>query len=379
MSTSPTPSIGPSSISIYTVTPSIKGKERAHSSNYIIASPHEQAWPPARESERWTTSELWKRSRARAKTDRTSWDYVLTSGVAGGIAGCVAKTAIAPLDRVKILFQTSNADFRKYAGTPMGLIHASGVIYKTSGIRGLFQGHSATLMRIFPYAGIKYMLYDWMERILIPTPDHRDPWRFFVAGSTSGVASVLCTYPLELIRVRLAFQTKTSERTSLLEAVKSIYHEKDVVHTSRQKPNISPFIRSIPLYPFYRGFSITILGMIPYAGVSFLTYGTLKKHAADYISYFKDRPTMRDLSCGAVAGAVSQTASYPFEVIRRRMQVGGTLVNGGISAKQAIQTIYNAKGWRGFFVGLSIGYVKVIPMTSISFATWQLLKRSWEL
>ncbi|WWC97280.1 hypothetical protein V866_004159 [Kwoniella sp. B9012] len=374
----PLPQPGPSQPTYpYVITANRKGKERA-SSDYFAPSPLEDSgWPPARESERWTTSELWKRSRARAKSDKTSWDYVLTSGVAGGIAGCVAKTAIAPLDRVKILFQTSNADFRKYAGTPLGLIHATGMIYRTSGIRGLFQGHSATLMRIFPYAGIKYMLYDWMERILIPTPEQRSPWRFFVAGATSGVASVLCTYPLELIRVRLAYQTKLSERTSLLQAVKSIYHENDVVHS--RKNNISPFIRSIPLYPFYRGFSITILGMIPYAGVSFLTYGTLKKHAPEYVPYLRDRPTMRDLSCGAIAGAVSQTASYPFEVIRRRMQVGGTLGNGGINPKQAIQNIYQAKGWRGFFVGLSIGYIKVIPMTSIAFATWQLLKRSWDL
>nr|XP_019048412.1 solute carrier family 25 (mitochondrial carrier protein), member 16 [Kwoniella bestiolae CBS 10118]OCF27342.1 solute carrier family 25 (mitochondrial carrier protein), member 16 [Kwoniella bestiolae CBS 10118] len=364
MMISPLSQPGPSS-PLYTPAASIKGKgkERA-SSNYLASSPLEEpGWPPARESERWTTSELWKRSRARAKSDKTSWDYVLTSGVAGGIAGCVAKTAIAPLDRVKILFQTSNADFRKYAGTPLGLIHATGTIYKTSGIRGLFQGHSATLMRIFPYAGIKYMLYDWMERILIPTPDHRSPWRFFVAGATSGVTSVLFTYPLELVRVRLAYQTKVSERTSLLEAVKSIYHENNTIISQSRKSSISPFIRSIPLYPFYRGFSITILGMIPYAGVSFLTYGTLKKHAPEYIPYLRDRPTMRDLSCGAVAGAVSQTASYPFEVIRRRMQVGGTLGNGGINPKEAIQSIYAAKGWRGFFVGLSIGYIKVIPMT----------------
>ncbi|WRT63403.1 uncharacterized protein IL334_000308 [Kwoniella shivajii] len=377
----PIPSMyaGPSNGSASNI-PSIKGKERASSSSFeVVANStlEESGWPPARESERWTSSEFWKRSRARAKSDRTSWDYVLTSGVAGGIAGCVAKTAIAPLDRVKILFQTSNADFRKYAGTPLGLVHATGVIYKTSGIRGLFQGHSATLFRIFPYAGIKYMLYDWMERVLIPTPDYRTPQRFFVAGAVSGVTSVLFTYPLELIRVRLAFQTKASERTSILQAVKSIYHESDVVHTRKQ--NISPFVRSLPLYPFYRGFSITIIGMIPYAGVSFLTYGTLKKHASDYVPYFKDRPTARDLSCGAIAGAVSQTASYPFEVIRRRMQVGGALGGGGINSKEAIQSIYSAKGWRGFFVGLSIGYVKVIPMTSISFATWQMLKRHWEL
>ncbi|WVR03262.1 hypothetical protein IAU60_000253 [Kwoniella sp. DSM 27419] len=360
---------------------SVKGKEKA-----VLVSPQDMVasssiehgdWPPTRESERWTASELWRRSRHRAKTDKTSWDYVITSGVAGGIAGCVAKTAIAPLDRVKILFQTSNADFRKYAGTPMGLLHASNVIYKTQGVRGLFQGHSATLLRIFPYAGLKYMMYDWLERILIPTPDKRTPQRFFIAGAASGVTSVLVTYPLELIRVRLAYQTKTSERTSLSQVVRSIYHEADIVHARGQ--NISAFTRAMPLYPFYRGFSITLTGMVPYAGVSFLTYGTLKRHAADWIPYLRGHKTMQDLGCGAIAGAVSQTASYPFEVIRRRMQVGGVHGGAGINWREAVSNIYQAKGWRGFYVGLSIGYLKVIPMTSISFACWQLLKRAMEL
>lgn len=89
-----------------------------------------------------------------------------------------AKTAIAPLDRVKILFQTSNADFRKFAGeytwcralalpsgSPAGLLHATAQIYRTGGVRGLLQGHSATLLRVFPYAGIKFMFYDWIEKV----------------------------------------------------------------------------------------------------------------------------------------------------------------------------------------------------------------------
>lgn len=37
-----------------------------------------------------------------------------------------AKTAIAPLDRVKILFQTSNADFKKFAGE-LPFFHCFGV------------------------------------------------------------------------------------------------------------------------------------------------------------------------------------------------------------------------------------------------------------
>jgi solute carrier family 25 protein 16 len=189
-----------------------------------------------------------------------------------------------------------------------------------------------------------------------------------------GVTSVLCTYPLELIRVRLAFQTKASDRTTLPQVIRSIANEK----SGRN-----------PLRPFYRGFSITILGMIPYAGVSFLTYGTLKR----YITRFDANPTTRDLAAGAIAGAVSQTASYPFEVVRRRMQVGGANGGAGVKWSEAVESVLAKRGWRGFFVGLSIGYVKVIPMTrfvvlvvessadeiSISFATWQLLKRVMDI
>jgi solute carrier family 25 protein 16 len=336
-----------------------------------------------------------------------------------------AKTAIAPLDRVKILFQTSHAEFQKYAGKRA----AEGVL-KTGAelprdVIGLAQSHGIDISSIrCPWAvpgalgdivenipvrrrevygvwqdrigalGFVYRQDMLIPQILIPTPDKRTPSRFFLAGATSGVTSVLITYPLELIRVRLAYQTRASERTSLVQAVRSIYAE-HIPNVNAPKSSISRLTRSIPIYPFYRGFSITILGMIPYAGVSFLTYGTLKKYASQTV-YFKDRKTRRDLACGAVAGLLSQTASYPFEVVRRRMQVSGVGGGTGVSWREAIKAVYSQRGWRGFFVGLSIGYVKVVPMTrwvraalryerhnwqagSISFATWQVMKRVMEI
>ena len=57
-----------------------------------------------------------------AKVDKKSYEYLVKSGIAGGIAGCAAKTVVGPLDRVKILFQASNPDFRKYAGASRALV-----------------------------------------------------------------------------------------------------------------------------------------------------------------------------------------------------------------------------------------------------------------
>lgn len=181
------------------------------------------------------------------------------------------------------------------------------------------------------------------------------------------------TYPLELIRVRLAYQT---ERQSLSDVVRSIYRENHPL-TAPTRPAVpSPMLSArLPIInhfvPFYRGFSVTIIGMIPYAGVSFLTYGTLKRHLPTYFPSLNRHKTWSDLMCGAIAGAVSQTASYPFEVVRRRMQVGGIRAGpgtgDGITWRQAVRMIWHegkGKVGRGFYVGLSIGYIKVIPLTA---------------
>ncbi|CEH18671.1 probable leu5-mitochondrial coenzyme a transporter-member of the mitochondrial carrier family [Ceraceosorus bombacis] len=165
-------------------------------------------------------------AKGKRALDKQSLDYVLRSGVAGGVAGCVAKTAIAPLDRVKILFQAQNPEFQKYSGKWTGVFTAAGSIVRDQGPTALFQGHSATLLRIFPYAAIKYMAYDRMHFLLMPTPEQETSTRLFLAGSTSGVLSVFLTYPLELIRVRLAFETKRKKSSgSLMRIVRKIYTE----------------------------------------------------------------------------------------------------------------------------------------------------------
>ncbi|KAK2053854.1 mitochondrial carrier [Colletotrichum caudatum] len=338
---------------------------------------------------------------ATRKQTRT-FDYIWRSGVAGGLAGCAAKTVVAPLDRVKILFQASNPQFAKYTGSWFGVVTAMKDIRSHEGLTGLFRGHSATLIRIFPYAGIKFLAYEQIRSLVIRRKDQETPWRRLISGSMAGVTSVFFTYPLEVIRVRLAFETKHGG-SSLAAICRRIYNErfvrtsaaaKTASTTAATEATAASAVAAIAprsgLINFYRGFTPTLLGMLPYAGMSFLTHdtaGDLLRHPS--IAKWTTNPQPKDspagkaaplrswaeLLAGGVAGLVSQTASYPLEVIRRRMQVGGAVGDGRrLRIGETAAMIFRERGVPGFFVGLTIGYVKVVPMAAVAFYTYERAK-----
>jgi len=94
-----------------------------------------------------------------------SIQYISKSLVAGGIAGCCAKTVIAPLDRIKILFQASNPHYHQYSGTFGGVFRALNQVSTKEGLWAHFKGHTATLARIFPYAALQYMSYEQFKTV----------------------------------------------------------------------------------------------------------------------------------------------------------------------------------------------------------------------
>jgi len=303
---------------------------------------------------------------------------------------------VGPLDRVKILFQASNPQFAKYTGHWFGVVTAMRDINRQNGMRGLFRGHSATLLRVFPYASIKFVAYEQVRNLLIPSPAQETPLRRLLSGSIAGVTTVFFTYPLEVIRVRLAFETSKDSRSSLSRICREIYHEQPSI-TPVQPTQSSGLSNTVVaaaaprtgLINFYRGFSPTMAGIFPYAGMSFLTHDT----ASDWLrlpslapftttsppSSRPDAPPIlkvwAQFLAGGLAGLVSQTASYPLEVIRRRMQVGGAVGDGHrLGMVETAGRIYKETGWRGFWVGLTIGYVKVVPMVAVSFFVYQRTK-----
>ncbi|XP_042757531.1 mitochondrial carrier protein CoAc1 [Lactuca sativa] len=116
----------------------------------------------------------------------------------------------------------------------------------------------------------------------------------------------------------------------------------------------------------------TLIGILPYAGLKFYIYEKLKRHVFEE----HQRSIMMRLCCGALAGLFGQTFTYPLDVVRRQMQVENMQTFGGGSGARhkGITTIVSEQGWRQLFAGLSINYIKIVPLVSIGFTTFDMMK-----
>lgn len=276
---------------------------------------------------------------------------VITSLLSGAIAGALAKTAIAPLDRTKINFQ-----IRK---TPYSAKKAVLFIRETlqrEGLLALWRGNSATMARIVPYAAIQFTSHEQWKRILHTDAKDAPPVLRFVAGSLAGLTSQSLTYPLDLARARMAV-THKDEYSTLRQVFSKIWKEEGFL-------------------TFYRGYIPTLLGVIPYAGVSFFTYDTLK---CNYKEKFDNKDVLPkpvvNLAFGAIAGMLGQSSSYPLDIVRRRMQTCRNDVDDYKTIAGTLKRIYREEGIKGgFFKGLSMNWVKGPIAVGISFATYDWIR-----
>ncbi|XP_046570840.1 LOW QUALITY PROTEIN: mitochondrial coenzyme A transporter SLC25A42-like [Haliotis rubra] len=278
----------------------------------------------------------------------------ITSLIAGALAGAVAKTTIAPLDRTKINFQISNTQFSFRQA--IRFLHLT---FKNEGFLRLWRGNSATMARIVPYAAIQYAAHEQYKWLLLhdKRKKHLSPGRRFLAGALAGTTSVACTYPLDMVRARMAVTAKEKYH-NLKEVIMKIYKEEGV--------------RTL-----YRGFTPTILGSIPYSGISFFTYETLKKLHAEYAKG-KDPSPVERLSFGAVAGLLGQSASYPLDIVRRRMQTAGVTGHSKdyTSIVGTASQVIREEGFiRGMYKGLSMNWIKGPIAVGISFTTFDISVR----
>lgn len=257
--------------------------------------------------------------------------------IAGGVSGILAKTAIAPAERVKMSFQTTNEMF-----TLRGALLKGRNILVQDGVFALWRGHSTTVLRVAPYAGLSYAFHDWAEKELklYYGACRLTMFQKFIAGSFGGAVGTLLTYPLDVLRVRLALIPNSTWMGLLKEG------------------------------RFYQGLKPTIMGIVPYSGVCWSMKQTLSEL---HTSITKRKAEVGEsLLMNGLAGLTGQFVTYPLDIARRRMQLYPDASKG---TWQVLSELYTTEGVRGISKGFSLNIIKGPITLSISLTAYDILRQ----
>lgn len=218
--------------------------------------------------------------------------------VTGAIAGAVSRSATCPLERLKILRQTSVKSYSK-----LSLDQAMMKIYRKEGIIGFYKGNGVNVFRASPCAALEFLFYEIYKNLLIDKTSEGSFQSKLLCGALTGITANTITYPLDLVKTILSVQLNPRHyKKGVMGHLKIIYRKDG------------------PL-GFYKGWTTTMVGIAPYIAIKMATFDVLKtKFCPD-----KDVPhfDLINLGCGAIAGMVSMTATYPLDLVKRRIQLVG--------------------------------------------------------
>jgi len=224
----------------------------------------------------------------------------------GGISAAVSKTAVAPIERVKLLLQVQDASKsieKKYTG----IIDVFVRVPKEQGFLALWRGNLANVIRYFPTQALNFAFKDTYKNMFMKGVDKKkDPWKFLFAnlasGGAAGATSLFFVYPLDFARTRLAADVGkkgSREFNGLIDCLVKIGKSDGPIG-------------------LYRGFFVSVQGIIIYRAAYFGCFDTIKAMVST------DPKNMNFFMTWAIAQVVtvcSGILSYPWDTIRRRMMM----------------------------------------------------------
>lgn len=214
--------------------------------------------------------------------------------LAGGIAGAVSKTCTAPLARLTILFQVQGMHSDVATLRRASIWHEASRIVGEEGFRAFWKGNLVTIAHRLPYSSVSFYAYERYKNLvqLIPGLESQsenvsaDLLVRFMCGGLAGITAATVTYPLDLVRTRLAAQTNVTYYRGIWHALRTISREEG-------------------LLGLYKGLGATLLGVGPSIAISFSVYETLRS------SWQLQRPdhstVLVSLACGSLSGIASST------------------------------------------------------------------------
>jgi len=246
--------------------------------------------------------------------------------LAGGTSGCIAKCCTAPIERVKLIIQTQDANPKIISGEVpryTGIGNCFTRIYAEQGLASFWRGNLTNCIRYFPTQAFNFAFKDTIKGFFPKASPKTEFAKFFAinmaSGGLAGAGSLTIVYPLDYARTRLASDVGGGK--------KQFNGLVDCLTKTAKGPK--------GVMSLYNGFGVSVIGIIPFRGTYFGVNDTLNG-----INPYQKERTARGMAskfaCAQTAALAAAYASYPFDTVRRRLQMQ--------SEKPASEWVYKGTG-----------------------------------
>lgn len=291
----------------------------------------------------------------------------LSAGAAGGVAQVLIGQ---PFDIVKVRLQTSSA-------YPSALSAATSIL-RNEGPLAFYKGTLTPLLGIGACVSIQFGAFHQAKRYFEATNASSSSiaassssklpelsyTQLYAAGAFAGLANSIISGPIEHVRIRLQTQPHDPSRrlyNGPLDCARVL---------SRQAGGVLPGL--------YRGEAVTLLREAQAYGVWFLTFEWLmNRDAARHGIDRKDIPSYRVALWGGLAGEALWLSSYPFDVVKSKMQTDGFGKHQRYKTmRDCFRQTWRTEGIRGFWKGLGPTLLRAMPVSAGTFAVVEMTMRA---
>lgn len=283
---------------------------------------------------------------------------------AGAIAAMVSRTFVAPLERLKLEYIVR--------GEQKNIVELVRRIATTQGLKGFWKGNLINILRTAPFKAVNFCAYDTYRKQLLRISGNEETTNSerFIAGAAAGITATVLCLPLDTIRTKIVAPGG--------EALGG------VIGTFRY------MIQTEGFFSLYKGLVPSIISMAPSGAVFYGVYDILKsaylhspegrkriesmrRHEQDLNAFDQlELGPIRTLLYGAIAGACAEAATYPFEVVRRQLQLQVRATK--MSAFATFVKVIEQGGIPALYAGLMPSLLQVLPSASISYFVYECMK-----
>jgi solute carrier family 25 (adenine nucleotide translocator) protein 4/5/6/31 len=293
--------------------------------------------------------------------------------VAGAAAGALAKTAVAPIERVKLLMQLSRSvSTNSNTGSLYPSLRPSSTgwevakqVYQEQGLRAFWRGNFPNIIRQGGTSALNFLFMDRYKQIITPISnwmdgsssnqkenhDSRKRQRLitsFLSGGLAGGSTTTLLYPLDFLRTRLAMDMGNKLESRM--------------YPRGMRDVLISIWKTDGLRGYYQGYGIALSGVVLYRALHLGGYDVCKAEFSELkMKLWNHSESASSLSWGErifIAELVSLfagTVCYPIDSVRRRL-----MMQSGVPSHlrpyhnsiHAFRKIWMEEGLRGFFLGI---------------------------